>query len=240
MKTVPTLSLKYHRTFQVGELVNPASPQCSLRPGVYEVTRCFMPREPNGDALVLLKGRRTPIPTAHLMSANAEQEFIDPDNMPPDEREFLACQLKFPLRLIRDEEERDRALGVRDALLAQIHRSEAVEGYLRTLSLLIDTYQRRDAPPPPYDSDAEVFEFLLETRGVSANEVARATGIQPSSLSRVRTAQSQFSRAQITVLAAYFNVEPSVFFRRPPEPEGIPMYADFDAGQRSGYPSVLG
>jgi hypothetical protein len=240
MKTVPTLCLKYHRTFDVGELVKPASPQCPLPLGEYEVTRCVVPSEPNGEALVLVKGRNTPIPTATLMSANAEREFIDSDDMPLDESEFLACQLRFPLRLIRDEEGHDRALAVRDAVLAQVRRSEAVEEYLRTLVLLIESYGRKDAPPPPYQTDGEVFGFLLETREVSAREVARATGIQSSSLSRVRTGQAQFTRGQITALIAYFNIGPKVFFRRPPEPELIPTFEEFEARMRHGYRPMHG
>jgi antitoxin component HigA of HigAB toxin-antitoxin module len=242
MKTVATFCLEYHRVFDVGELVKPASPRCPMPHGVYEVIRCIVPSEPNGEAVVCLKGSKTPIPTTTLMSAHPEPEFIDPENddAPIHQREFLLRQLRFPLRLIRDEEEHAKAIGVRDTLLETDQRSEGVEEYVRSLALLIEAYERSDAPPPPYQTDVEIFEYLLETRGVTAREVARATGIQTSSLSRVRTGQAQFTRAQITALITYFNIEPKVFFRPALDLEEGPTYEQFESLMQSPYLPGLG
>lgn len=240
MKTVRTLAFKYHRCFEPGERVRSISPRCPLPAGMFEVARCIWPTDPAGEMLASLKAHPALIPTAYLMSESPPPEFDGHESLPVDDREFLGLQLDFPLRLIRNEEEYDRAVQMRDTLLDLIQRSEAVEEYLRTLALLIANHGRKDAPPAPYRTDGDVLDFLLSTRGVSAREVARATKIQASALSRVRSGEARFTRSQIAALIEYFHIEPTVFFTRRPDQDEIARHEELDTLARLGNPLVHG
>jgi HTH-type transcriptional regulator/antitoxin HigA len=125
---------------------------------------------------------------------------------------YLELIQAFPLHPIRSEKELDRATAVINALLDRSQLSPAEEDYLDVLGDLVERYEDKHHRIPTADlTDAEMLEHLLEAKGVTQAEVARATGIRESRISEVRSGKRQLTRAQISKLAAYFHVSPAVF-----------------------------
>lgn len=123
---------------------------------------------------------------------------------------YLALIRRFPLRPIRSEKQLDRAIAMIDALISRDDLRREEQDYLDVLSDLVERYETEQHPMPPV-SDAAMLEHLIEAKGVSQSEVARATGVIGSTISEVLSGKRRLSRRHIGKLAKYFHVSPGVF-----------------------------
>ena len=124
--------------------------------------------------------------------------------------------LKYKPRPIRNDREYRRALKHVEELIGRHGPTPPrAEGELiAVLSTLIESYEMQTVPrrkPTP----AETLEHLIESKAVTKAEVARATGIPRSTVTHVISGRRQISKENVTRLAMYFHVDPSVFL-----PEG--------------------
>jgi HTH-type transcriptional regulator / antitoxin HigA len=120
--------------------------------------------------------------------------------------------LKYKPRPIRNDREHRRVLKHVEELIGKHGPTPPrAEGELiAVLSTLIESYEVETIPrrkPTP----AETLEHLIECRDVSRAEVGRATGIPRSTITNVLSGRRQISKENVTRLATYFHVDPSVF-----------------------------
>ncbi|HLA85123.1 MAG TPA: helix-turn-helix domain-containing protein [Thermoguttaceae bacterium] len=120
----------------------------------------------------------------------------------------LVCQ--FPLRPIRSKAALDRATTMIDRLLDKDHLTAAERDYLDVLSGLVEEYESKEFPIEPLP-DAQMLRQLIDARGVSQTEVARATGIVDSTISAVLKGKRSLNRDHVGRLARFFHVSPDVF-----------------------------
>jgi HTH-type transcriptional regulator / antitoxin HigA len=123
---------------------------------------------------------------------------------------YLDLVRRLPLRPIRSEEDLDRAIAMVDALIDRDGLDPGAEDYLDVLSDLVERYESEEHPVAPV-SDADMLRHLIEAKGGTQAEVARATGIAESTISEVLAGKRSLSRTHIGKLAHYFHVEPGVF-----------------------------
>jgi HTH-type transcriptional regulator / antitoxin HigA len=124
--------------------------------------------------------------------------------------------LKYKPRPIRNDREHRRALKHVEELIGQHGPTPPrAEGELiAVLSTLIESYEL-EAIPRRKPTPAETLEHLIESKEVTKAQVARATGIPRSTITNVISGRRQISKENVTRLATYFHVDPSVFL-----PEG--------------------
>jgi len=128
---------------------------------------------------------------------------------PPRDTYFeLVC--RFPLRPIRSERELDRAGRIVEELLARPRLDADEQDYLDVLGDLVERYEEAHHPIPPA-SDAELLALLVEQKGVSQAEFARATGFPVSTICEILAGKRTVPRFKIGKIAAYFSVSPAVF-----------------------------
>jgi HTH-type transcriptional regulator/antitoxin HigA len=116
----------------------------------------------------------------------------------------------LPLRPIRSESELDRAIAMIDELTERNLTAEEMD-YLDVLSDLIERFETEHFPPQPL-SDGDMLRHLMEAKGVRQAELARSTRIAESTISEVLSGKRSLNRIHIARLAAFFHVEPGVFF----------------------------
>jgi HTH-type transcriptional regulator / antitoxin HigA len=126
------------------------------------------------------------------------------------QRHYITLVKSYPLRPIRSERELEQAIRQIDALLDRGCRNRAEEDYLEVLGGLVERYEAEQCTEEPV-SDAAMLQHLIEAKGVSQVDVARATGIANSTVSAVLHGSRQLNRDHIGKLAAFFHVTPSVF-----------------------------
>ena len=123
---------------------------------------------------------------------------------------YLELVAAFPLRPISNDAQYRRAVKVLDALLDQSKLSRDERDYLEVLGDVVEKYEEKFEEIAVV-SDAQMLEFLIESREITQTEVARATGIPNSVLSNVLHGKRELNRGQIAKLTKYFHVSPTVF-----------------------------
>lgn len=124
--------------------------------------------------------------------------------------EYMELVEDFPLCEIRNGRELDRAMGVIDRLLSLPKLTRDAQRYLDALAILVEHYESTrfgtwDASQP------EILGHLLESHGVQAADVARATGVSSAKISSALKGTRELDPASMRALAKYFSVDPGVF-----------------------------
>lgn len=120
---------------------------------------------------------------------------------------------RFPLLPIRSDRDLARAIAVMEDLSTRKHLDKDEEGYLDVLSDLAEQYeQEHHAIDTDSISNADMLRHLIEAKGVTQAEVARATGIAPQTISEILAGKRKVPHARLKVLAEFFGVGPAVFF----------------------------
>jgi HTH-type transcriptional regulator/antitoxin HigA len=127
-----------------------------------------------------------------------------------DSETYLALVASLPLRPIRNERELDRAIQRLDELLARRKLSKSEQDYLEVLTDLVQKYEASTQPMKPV-SDADMLSFLMESRGITQNELAAATGIVNTTLSAVVHGKRRLTREHVGRLAEFFGLTPAAF-----------------------------
>lgn len=130
----------------------------------------------------------------------------------PAAADSLELVRAFPLVPITNEAHQDAAIERIDALVKrqdELRPGEAA--YLDVLSTLLRDYEMTLYSRPEPMGPARALAFLMENRGMTQAEVARATGLNDSTLSEILTGKRPPSRKSIEKLSAYFRVNPSLF-----------------------------
>jgi HTH-type transcriptional regulator / antitoxin HigA len=124
--------------------------------------------------------------------------------------EYLDLVAAWPLRPIVTAAAHGRALTMARELMDRARLSKEAADYLDVLVSLIEHYEATHDPVAPA-SDSELLSLLMDERGVTARQLAEATGVVGSTLSAVRNGKRRLTRDQVTQIANYFGVSPVAF-----------------------------
>ena len=120
--------------------------------------------------------------------------------------------LEYKPRPIRNSREHRRALEQVEALIRQHgpHPPRAEGELIAVLSTLIERYELARFPRRK-PSPAETLAHLIDAKQVTKADVARAAGIPRSTITNVLAGRRQISKDNVSKLARYFCVDPTVF-----------------------------
>lgn len=124
--------------------------------------------------------------------------------------DYQALLLDIQPRPIRSKQALARAYKLIDQLMSKSNRSAAESDMLELLSMLVEEYESREHPTPGV-SPQDMLAHLIESRGINNATVARDTEIPRSTFSDILAGRRGISKANVTRLADYFDVPPSVF-----------------------------
>src|SRR3989304_3067427 len=117
-------------------------------------------------------------------------------------------------QIIRDDRSHQRAMRTAEALMKKQRLSAPERKLLDLLAKLIDDYEETIYPTPDV-SPADMLAHLIDAKGTSQAEFARAVGIPRSTISEVLKGKRSISMENAFRLAEYFHVEPTLFLARP-------------------------
>jgi HTH-type transcriptional regulator / antitoxin HigA len=117
--------------------------------------------------------------------------------------------LEYKPRPIRNESDCRKSRRALEELMKP-RPSRAESELIEVLATLIEQYEAREYPTPNVPA-RRVLEHLMESRGISRAELARATGIPRSTLTNVLTGKRELSKANVRELARHFGVSPMAF-----------------------------
>jgi HTH-type transcriptional regulator / antitoxin HigA len=122
---------------------------------------------------------------------------------------YLTLVKRHPLTSIRDENELAAAQVVIDALLRE-GLDDGGQAYLDALSDLVIVYEQEHyavAPLPPH----ELLAHMLEERGMSQADLARAAGLAKATVSDLASGKRPFTVKQMQTVAKIFGLPGTLF-----------------------------
>jgi HTH-type transcriptional regulator/antitoxin HigA len=122
---------------------------------------------------------------------------------------YQSLLLDFTPRPIRSAKEYRRALSFIEQHMRPTPPKAEAE-LLELLSTLVADYESNNFSEP-HVSSGEMLAHLIEARGVSKADVARATGISPATITSAVNDQRGISKQNAVRLAEYFHVSSAVF-----------------------------
>ena len=126
---------------------------------------------------------------------------------------YQSLLVDYVPRPIRSDRAYRKALCQMEKLMKS-KLSRAERELSEVLGTLIVQYESEHYPTPDVSPD-EMLAFLIDARGVTGADVARATGIPRSTIAHVLAGRRNISTTNVAKLADYFNVSPSVFIASP-------------------------
>jgi HTH-type transcriptional regulator/antitoxin HigA len=115
------------------------------------------------------------------------------------------------LRPITNRVQYREVLGLARQLWDQAETEAGLDTLLELLTERLQTYEDRRFPIPD-PSPAEAVRFLMDQRSLTQEELAQKLGIHQTTLSRLLSGSRRPTARQASALAAYFKVDPSLFF----------------------------
>jgi HTH-type transcriptional regulator / antitoxin HigA len=132
----------------------------------------------------------------------------------PASEAYLDLVRQFPLRPIRSDAECEAAIAIALALDTRGDLGPDEEDYHEVLVELIGVYEK-DEYPRPQISGPDRIRAMLEARLESVADLARGTGIDPSSLSAMLSGRRRIGANVAAKLAAYFHIDAGKFLTPP-------------------------
>ena len=119
------------------------------------------------------------------------------------------CRTLMP-RAIHDEVDLKNTQEVVDVLAVRQHLNKDQQDYLDTLSALIEEYENRHHPIAAV-SGVEALKFLLEQHHLTAADLSRILGKDPSLGSKILNETRHLTASHALLLATHFKVSPGTF-----------------------------
>lgn len=124
-------------------------------------------------------------------------------------RKYKELVNHFPPRPIRERKSLKAAYSVIDRIMDIPNPSADQLEFLELLSTLVENYEAGEFPTPAVPLPS-LLSHLFESKAVTQAEVARATGMSPSTLSEVLAGKRSLSIANVKRLAKFFGVDTSL------------------------------
>jgi HTH-type transcriptional regulator/antitoxin HigA len=135
---------------------------------------------------------------------------MPPNVTPPGDR-YLEIVRENPLRVIRSDEEYQRAIATLDRLSdCGIGRTADETEYLLALAVFVEKYEKAHLAIPPV-SGVDMLRYLIETHQKTQREVAAGTGLAGSTISEILASKRKLSVKQVEALARFFEARAAVF-----------------------------
>ncbi|HEX3724038.1 MAG TPA: helix-turn-helix domain-containing protein [Nitrolancea sp.] len=131
----------------------------------------------------------------------------------PAGEDYLELVRLFPPRMIRDDEELDRAIAVVDDLLDRLELSSEQREYLAVLGLLIEDYERTHVELPDV-TGVDLLRHLIEENELTQSDLAPLFGGNRSIVSEVLHGKRKLALSHIQRLAEYFGLPADLFIDR--------------------------
>lgn len=122
---------------------------------------------------------------------------------------YMTLVKRHPLTSISNDRELDAAQAVIDSLLRE-DLDDGRRAYLDALSDLVIVYEQEHhavAPLPPH----ELLAHMLQERGMSQADLARAAGLAKATVSDLATGKRPFTVNQMHAVANIFGLPGAVF-----------------------------
>ncbi|BAY31441.1 hypothetical protein NIES2107_33000 [Nostoc carneum NIES-2107] len=117
---------------------------------------------------------------------------------------------QYQPKLIRNEEENEKALAVVEELMHRNNRSPEEDELYELLIILIEKFEQEYYSPGKASQPDSILRFLMEQRDIKESDLVSILGSQEI-VSKVVNGRLEMSKAQAKALGEFFRVDCSLF-----------------------------
>lgn len=117
---------------------------------------------------------------------------------------------QYQPKLIRTEEENEKALAIVEELMHRPNRSPEEDEVYELLIFLIEKFEQDDYSPGAASTPHSMLLFLMEQRNIQSDDLAELLGLNDL-VSEVINGQRNLNQEEAKVLGQFFHVEPELF-----------------------------
>ncbi|MBW4669843.1 MAG: transcriptional regulator [Cyanomargarita calcarea GSE-NOS-MK-12-04C] len=118
--------------------------------------------------------------------------------------------VKYQPKIIRTEEENEKALAIVEKLMHQPNRSLEEDELYALLITIIEKFEQEYYSPGDDSTPRSMLLFLMEQRGIKQSNLVGVIGSK-GIVSEVVNGKREISKAQAKALGDFFKVDPGVF-----------------------------
>lgn len=117
---------------------------------------------------------------------------------------------QYQPKLIRNEEENEKALAVLEELMHRNNRSPEEDELYELLIILIEKFEQEYYSPGKASQPDSMLRFLMDQRNIKESDLVSILGSQEI-VSKVLNGQQEISKAQAQALGEFFRVDCGLF-----------------------------
>ncbi|GAB1544163.1 transcriptional regulator [Scytonema sp. NUACC21] len=117
---------------------------------------------------------------------------------------------KYQPKIIRTEEENEKALKVVEELMHCPNRTLEEDEIYEMLIVLIEKFEREYYSPEEGSTPHSILSFLMEQQGIKQADLVGVIGSK-GVVSEVVNGKREISKAQANALGEFFHVDPGLF-----------------------------
>jgi HTH-type transcriptional regulator / antitoxin HigA len=128
-----------------------------------------------------------------------------------DADKYKELLFRYQPKLIRTEEENEKALAVVEELMHKQDRTIEEDELYELLIILIEKFEQEYYSPGQTSSPHSMLLFLMEQQNISQKDLVKIIG-SSEIVSSLINGDKKINKEQATDLGKFFNVESSIFF----------------------------
>ncbi|VEP17949.1 conserved hypothetical protein [Hyella patelloides LEGE 07179] len=118
--------------------------------------------------------------------------------------------LNYQPKIIRTEEENEKALTVVEELMNRQNRTPEEDEFYELLIVLIEKFEQEHYLPGKTSDSNSILNFLVEQRNIKEVDLVEIIGSEEV-VAEIVNGKGEISKAQATVLGDFFSVNPELF-----------------------------
>jgi HTH-type transcriptional regulator / antitoxin HigA len=125
-------------------------------------------------------------------------------------QEYQKLLVEYQPKIIRTEEENEKALTIVEKLMHQQHRSPEEDELYDLLVTLIEKFEQEYYTPGDGSTPHSMLLFLMEQRDIKQSDLVGVIGSK-GIVSEVVNGKREISKAQAKALGDFFQADPGMF-----------------------------
>ncbi|OUL31835.1 transcriptional regulator [Nostoc sp. RF31YmG] len=117
---------------------------------------------------------------------------------------------QYQPKLIRDEQENEKALAIVEELMHRSNRSPEEDEFYELLIILIEKFEQEYYLPGKASQPDSILHFLMEQRDIKESDLVGVIGSQRI-VSEVLNGKQEINKAQAKALGEFFRVDTGLF-----------------------------
>ena len=123
---------------------------------------------------------------------------------------YTELLVKYQPKLIKTEEENEKALAIVEELMHRSNRSPEEEELYELLIALIEKFEQEYYSPNQSTTPHSILSFLIEQKGIKQSDLIGVIGSK-GVVSEVVNGKREISKSQAKALGNFFNVDAGLF-----------------------------